>query len=198
MSHLPHLLAAAVRLLDSAESFLIKHSIHRVLSRLRLPPPFLPLDLSAPPLPSSSLPSPSLAYAIHFSSNVRLVSSRFIHCTTPAIITPALPSAFHAITSRTRLKFFGGSFVTRLALTMCLSPHPCHLSLPHSSSKLPRYILPRITSALMSLSPEALFHSSEVFSRQNNHTSAAIALASAVCGHHIRAHATLSWLLQEG
>jgi hypothetical protein len=55
-----------------------------------------------------------------------------------------------------------------------------------------------MTSALTSLSPEALFHSSEVFSRQNDHISAAIALAAAVRSHHPRAHAALSWLLQEG
>ena len=38
LSRLPHLLAAAVRLIDSSESSLITHSIHLVRCRLRLPP----------------------------------------------------------------------------------------------------------------------------------------------------------------
>lgn len=56
----------------------------------------------------------------------------------------------------------------------------------------------RVTSTLTSLSPEALFHSSQAFSRQNNHPAAALALAAAVRQHHAPAHAALSWLLQEG
>jgi TPR repeat protein len=91
-----------------------------------------------------------------------------------------------------------GSFVTHLALALCRFPHARHLSLPQPSSKLPRHVLCRMTSALTSHSPEALFHSSEVFSRENDHISAAIALAAAVRSHHPRAHAALSWLLQEG
>jgi TPR repeat protein len=41
-------------------------------------------------------------------------------------------------------------------------------------------------------------HSSQILSRQNNHSAAVVALAAAVRQHHAPAHAALSWLLQEG
>lgn len=86
----------------------------------------------------------------------------------------------------------------RIVSSLCRLP-PLRKPLPPSSTpKAHNCIMSRVVAALTSLSPEALFHSSEVFSRQNNHTAAASALAAAVRERHPRAHAALSWLLQEG